>query len=162
MTRGLALLIACAAVPASAETPGVAVTSTSQPPVMVANSPPALPVELPPPQVFAPAPLPLAPRLVSPPEERRPAQDYVTPEDYPAVARVTRQQGRVEVMLEVGPHGRAQRCVVTSSSGSSVLDSTTCILMQRRARFTPARNSNGNPVTGTIEQQIEWKLTADQ
>ena len=162
MTRVLALLIACAAVPASAETPGVAVTSTSQPPVMVANSPPALPVELPPPQVIAPAPLPLAPHIVSPPAERRPAQAYVMPDDYPDVARVTRQQGRVEVRLEVGPHGRVQGCAVTASSGSSALDSATCGLLVRRARFTPARDSNGNPVTGTVEQQVEWRLPAGQ
>jgi hypothetical protein len=33
----------------------------------------------------------------------------------------------------------------------------TCNIMRRRARYRPAMDSNGNPVAGTIVQQIEWK-----
>ncbi len=161
MTRLIALLALCVSLPASAET-GIAVTNSSQPPVMVAPSPPALPIHFPPPYVIQPAPSPPAPHIVRPPVERRSGQDYVSPEDYPEVARITRQQGRVEVMLEIGPNGRATGCMVTASSGSSALDATSCMLLRRRARFTPAADSNGNPATGTIEQQIEWILPADR
>jgi periplasmic protein TonB len=159
--RLIALPALCIAWPASAET-GIAVTNVAQPPVTVAVSPPALPIHLPPPYVIQQAPPPLAPHIVRAPEARRLVQDYVSAEDYPEVARVTRQQGRVEVRLEIGPNGRAVGCIVTSSSGSSALDSTTCSLLRRRARFTPAGDSNGNPVTGTIDQEIEWRLPTDR
>ena len=165
MTRLIALLALCIPVPASAET-GIAVTNVSPPPVpvpvMVTPSPPALPIHLPPPYVVQQAPSPPAPHIVRPPEARLLAQDYVSAEDYPEVARVTKQQGRVEVRLEIGPNGRAIGCKVTASSGSSALDSTTCMLLQRRARFTPAGDSNGNAVAGTIDQEIEWRLPADR
>ena len=42
--------------------------------------------------------------------------------------------------------------------GSAVLDDATCRIMQRRARYTPAMDDNGSPTTGTIEQEITWKV----
>jgi hypothetical protein len=30
--------------------------------------------------------------------------------------------------------------------------------MRRRARFTPAMDSNGNPAAGTVDDQIAWHL----
>lgn len=38
-----------------------------------------------------------------------------------------------------------------------MLDRATCQLIHRRARYTPAMDSNGNPAVGTIEQEIVWK-----
>ena len=44
-------------------------------------------------------------------------------------------------------------CSVTSSSGSSALDQATCRILRSRARFTPARDSSGNPTTGSDTRQ---------
>ena len=58
----------------------------------------------------------------------------------------------------VGPDGRVQNCTVTSSSGSSALDNSTCRIMRSRARFTPARDQNNQPTTDTVNARITWRI----
>ena len=92
------------------------------------------------------------------PQPRRSAQDYLSADDYPASALAAREEGRVGFVLAVGPNGRVHGCIVTRSSGSAALDSTTCALMRRRARFTPAIDSNGQPGSAMLTQEVEWTL----
>jgi protein TonB len=79
-------------------------------------------------------------------------------EDYPAAARAAREQGLVEFRLDVGPNGRVTGCTITQSSGSAVLDSTTCRLMRSRARFTPAVDAGGATVADKVDGRIVWRL----
>jgi protein TonB len=58
----------------------------------------------------------------------------------------------------VGTNGRVTNCTITSSSGSSSLDSATCRIMKDRARFTPAHDSSGNPTTDSVSSRIRWVL----
>jgi TonB family protein len=81
-------------------------------------------------------------------------------EDYPASALAARESGRVEFVLQVGVTGRVEGCMVTRSSGSSALDSTTCRLLRSRARFTPARDTLGNPAASASSGYIYWRLPA--
>ena len=83
---------------------------------------------------------------------------FVTDDDYPQDAIRNEQEGRVSFSLDVGPDGRVQNCVVTSSSGSSSLDSTTCRLAKSRMRLTPAKDSAGQPTTGTVRGGVNWAL----
>ena len=85
-----------------------------------------------------------------------PVARYITPLEYPAGANGA--QGTVGFQLTIDPAGRVIGCAVTRSSGSRVLDEATCRLLQRRARYTPARDSNGNPAVGTVEDDVVWKL----
>ncbi len=82
----------------------------------------------------------------------------VQPGDYPAAALREGQEGRVEFQLSVDTSGRVTRCTISRSSGSAALDSTTCRLMQRRARFTPAVNDKGLTVEGEVRSAIDWEL----
>jgi protein TonB len=75
-------------------------------------------------------------------------------------ALANREAGRVEFRLDVGPSGRVHGCTITRSSGSSALDATTCRILRSRARYTPARNSNGMPVGYPVEDAVEWWLPA--
>ena len=79
-------------------------------------------------------------------------------DDYPADAQMRDEQGTVRVELEIDKRGRVSRCNVIDSSGSSSLDSATCRILMRRARFTPARDSSGRPVGDTYTQSISWRL----
>lgn len=79
--------------------------------------------------------------------------------DYPSAARRAEQQGTVRVSYTVGTDGRVTGCSVVQSSGSSSLDSTTCRIFERRFRYSPARDSAGNPVPQTISQSVRWQLT---
>src|SRR5215213_7934117 len=96
-----AFVLLAAASSAAAQQGGIAQTSVSQPPIAVSNSPPAI-VAIPSDPgiprfvvIEQPPPPPLSARIVRAPQPRRAAQDYVTPEDYPASARAQRAQGRV-------------------------------------------------------------------
>jgi protein TonB len=143
-------------------------TSPQQPPVMVADSPPpvvAVPGERPssfqvlvPPVPRTSAPRPPGPRILRPPQWRRSAQSLIMTDDYPASARARGEQGWVAFALQVGADGRVHGCAITGSSGSAVLDATTCSLLRRRARFTPARDSNGQPAPWAARGEVEWRL----
>lgn len=88
----------------------------------------------------------------------RPLSAYVSEEDYPAaLIRSGVQGGGVSFRLSVGADGRVRGCAVTHSSGSDLLDTTTCRLMVRRARFKPATDPQGRPRTGEHDGRIEWR-----
>jgi periplasmic protein TonB len=83
---------------------------------------------------------------------------YVSNADYPDTAIRNEEQGTTRFRLLVGPDGRVTDCAVTGSSGSSALDAATCRLMKARARFTPARDSSGNPTSDSVASTIRWVL----
>jgi protein TonB len=47
---------------------------------------------------------------------------------------------------------------VTGSSGNSELDQSTCRNMERRARFDPKLDAQGNPTTGTWSNAVRWEI----
>ncbi len=117
------------------------------PPVITPTAPPAPPAPPPPPRVIQP----VAPRAN--------LQGLISADDYPASAQRNGEQGTVRVRLTVDERGRVSNCEVTSGSGSSALDSATCRLLRSRARFTPARDNQGNPTTDTYNSPpIRWQL----
>ncbi len=106
----------------------------------------------------APAPIPGGAVVVEPPRARANLASYVSQGDYPASALARGEQGIVRFRLAVGVDGRVADCEIIRTSGSTALDNATCRIMRSRARFTPARNSNGNPVPASIESEIGWHL----
>jgi TonB family protein len=83
---------------------------------------------------------------------------YVSDQDYPEEAIRNNEQGTVQFRLDVGSDGRVSGCTVISSSGSPLLDATTCRLMRERARFEPARNARGKAVPDQVTSRLKWKL----
>ena len=77
---------------------------------------------------------------------------------YPAAARASAEQGRVGFTLQIDEAGRVNDCTVTSSSGSPLLDETTCNLMTANGRFTPARDKKNRTVAGRWSSSVRWKL----
>jgi periplasmic protein TonB len=141
---------------------------TVPPPVvnvpMVSPAPqaPAAP-PAPPPPPPAPAPPPLAqpaPKVAA--QKAIPKGSpgsWVTNDDYPPSAKRNEEQGTTGFRLEIGTDGRVTNCSVISSSGSSTLDSTACNLLTRRAKFKPAMDSDGNPMSGSYAGRFTWRLT---
>ena len=133
----------------------------SPPPVVVQPPlPPAPPAPITPPAPPAP-PAPPPPVRVEPARARSNLASYFSDADYPAAAQRNEEQGTTAVSLTVGTDGRVTDCRVTSSSGSSTLDAATCNILRRRARFTPARDSSGNPTTDTATTRIRWVLPSN-
>lgn len=114
------------------------------------------PISTPVPTPTPPAgPPPVPPK---PPTPRGQPQGWVTDDDYPAAAIREEKQGVTGVRLSVDASGRVTDCTVTSSSGSSALDSTACNLLRRRAKFNPATDSAGNKVPGSWSSRFRWTL----
>ncbi len=137
--------------------------------------PPLVRVEAPPPPiqtVTAPTPPvipPVVPAPPAPPPPPRKVQSATSAkgdlrtlfsaDDYPAAAQAAGAEGTAQAELTIGADGRVVGCSLTRSTGNSALDSATCSILRRRAKFTPARDSNGNPTTDTVSTPpIVWRL----
>ncbi len=87
---------------------------------------------------------------------------WVTSADYPAEALRTRTEGTTGFRLTLSAEGRVTDCVIIQSSGSSVLDSATCGILRRRARFEPARDAKGEAIDSTFSSSFSWRLPKPQ
>ncbi len=141
------------------------------PPINIAPAPPPIRTQttIPPPAPPAlriPPPAPPAPPPPPPPPSKargatpkgqsgwaRRIQD-----NYPRRAEREGIEGNVGVNVTIGTDGRVAACRVTSSSGSSDLDSAACDGMTRYARFNPAQDTAGNPIQDSYSTQIVYRL----
>lgn len=83
---------------------------------------------------------------------------WITADDYPTAALRQDIQGTVVISVMIGADGRVRSCLVTQSSGSKLLDDATCRLYAARARFTPARDADGNPTTAQRTDRYRWQI----
>ncbi|MBV7264764.1 TonB family protein [Erythrobacter sp. WH131] len=83
---------------------------------------------------------------------------WVTDSDYRS--RWVREElsGVVSFALTIDRDGKVSDCTITKSTGHAQLDEATCRLIERRARFDPAKDSYGNPISGTYRNSVNWKL----
>lgn len=156
--------------PPPPETPETPPPVVAPPPIVRTNVQP-VPIQIvreaPPPQITptappAPPPAPPAPpRKVEAARAKADLRSYVSSEDYPSSALRAEESGTTAFRLDVGTNGRVTNCTVTSSSGSAALDAATCRVLKSRARFTPARDTSGNPTTDSVSSRIRWQLPED-
>ena len=73
-------------------------------------------------------------------------QTWLGKEDYPREMLQARRGGAVHVRLIVNEQGRVARCIGIASEGS--LGDVTCNALIERARFVPALDAEGQPMTG--------------
>ena len=78
--------------------------------------------------------------------------------DYPREAAEQGATGTVSVRYRVELDGRVTGCVITRSSGSPVLDETTCRLIEQRFRYEPSRDARGRPVISYIVRDNDWVI----
>ena len=136
-------------------------TNVPPPPIfsVPAAPPPPITYTAPPAPPAPPPPPPAPPRVVQPVAARADVRGLFSQDDYPPSAMRNEEQGTVRARLSIDASGRVTNCSVTQSSGSSALDSTTCRILQRRARFTPARDNQGQPIADTYTTPpIRWQL----
>ncbi|TMM48103.1 TonB family protein [Qipengyuania marisflavi] len=145
------------------------------PPIRIAPAPPPIrtQVTIPPPapiqRIVPPKPAPPAPAPAPPappaPSKARAASPKGQEgwaarirDNYPRRAERDGTEGSVGVSITIGPDGRVSNCSVSSSSGSSELDSAACQGMTRYARYNPALNAAGDPIPGSASTTIVYKL----
>jgi protein TonB len=109
------------------------------------------PVITPPAPIRPPAPPPAPPapvRTVSAEPANGDVRSLFDPNNYPEAAQEANASGTAVAHLTIGTDGRVTGCSLERSTGFGVLDNYVCNTL-RRARFTPARDSSGNPTTGS-------------
>ncbi|MBB3763368.1 energy transducer TonB [Sphingomicrobium lutaoense] len=128
--------------------PPIVSTPVAPPPVITPTAP-----------VTPPAPPAPPPPRIEPAQPRGDLRSLFSTDDYPSRALRNGDEGTVVARLTVGTNGRVQDCQITRSSGSSALDSQTCRILERRARFTPATDDKGAKVVGTVTTpSIRWQI----
>src|SRR5689334_2100428 len=128
--------------------------------VQVAPTPPPIPpvVQAPP----APPPPPPPHKTVSAQSARGDVRTLFSADDYPASAQAAGAEGTAQAQLTIGTDGRVVGCNLIKSTGNGALDSATCNILRRRAKFTPAKDSNGNATTDTVTTPtIVWRLQGE-
>jgi periplasmic protein TonB len=157
--------------PPPKDMPDVPPPPTMPPPMIRMQSPPP-PIQV----IEAPVP-PIRPVIVAPPPPMAPPPPRKTQsatsakgdlrtlfsaDDYPASAQAAGAEGTARASLTIGTDGRVASCNITQSTGNSALDSATCNILRRRAKFVPARDSNGNATTDTVNTpSIVWRLEGE-
>ena len=131
--------------------PQITTVQTPPPPAPIILAPaPAAPVAPPPPRIQPKGPSP----------KGNPG-NWANNNDYPSRALREEQEGTTRFRVSIGTDGRVTGCEVTGSSGSSELDSATCSLISRRARFNPATDGEGQPIPSGWSSQVKWVIPKD-
>jgi len=147
--------------PIVAPPPPVNVSPVSAPQIETVSvaPPPAPPAPvLAPPAPSAPPPPRFTPVGAAP--KGNPA-NWATPEDYPSRPLREGVQGTTGFRLTVSTDGRVSGCEITASSGNAELDAATCKYVTSRARFTPAKDGEGQPTTGVYANRVKWVIPKD-
>ncbi|MDP4574640.1 energy transducer TonB [Qipengyuania sp. G39] len=111
--------------------------------------------------IVLPKPAPPAPTPSFEPVPARPKNDpgrWLSNNDYRSSWARRELTGVARFRLEIAANGRVSNCTVIGSTGHSELDSATCSLVSKRARFEPARGGNGEPVAGSYTGSVLWQL----
>ena len=140
--------------------PLVQVNTPPPPTIQTVTAPPTPPPVYIPPVAPAPPPPPPPPRKVQSAQSAKgDLRTLFTADDYPASAQAAGAEGTAQAELTIGADGRVVSCNLIKSTGNSSLDEATCNILRRRAKFTPARDSNGQPTTDTVTTPpIRWQL----
>jgi periplasmic protein TonB len=83
---------------------------------------------------------------------------WVAIADYPPSALRYGIEGVVGFRLTINREGNVDRCEVTQSSASEILDSHTCRLLEKRASFYPARDAKGKAIQALFSARFRWQI----
>lgn len=144
--------------PQVAAPPPLVRTNLAPPPIQTIQTLNPAPVITPVARPAPPAPVAAPPRVSQAAKAKGNLPALFSTDDYPPSAIRSEEQGTTAVRLSIGADGRVSDCSVTSSSGSSSLDNATCSILRRRARFTPAKDQNGQPTSDSTSTRIKWVL----
>jgi TonB family protein len=64
-------------------------------------------------------------------------------------------RGQTIVAFDIDATGKASNCVVEKSSGSRALDGVLCPILEKRAKFSPARSTDGMPVATQARLRLQ-------
>lgn len=97
------------------------------------------------------------------PKLETPIAEMIGRHDYPATALRAGWERRSVVMLTISAKGLVSDCDSQDwkTRADVVLDTHTCNLLSKRARFIPAIDAKGLPTQGSANLAISWKIPTD-
>ncbi len=99
-----------------------------------------------------------AERKVPLPTPSPPLSRLITADDYPSEAVAAHAEGTAVIVWTIQPDGRIADCHVVHSSGSKALDTASCTLFTRRARYAPPLGLDGKPTSRHALRGVVWRL----
>ena len=94
--------------------------------------------------------------IVTEPEANLPS--LFSTNDYPDEAWSNGVTGTVGALIWVETTGHVSTCEIVESSGGPILEKTTCTILTKRARFTPAKDASGRAIRAPMFTRIRWEL----
>lgn len=94
----------------------------------------------------------------------RPALPTVSPNkwlgsfDYPQSMLFSGSMAIVDFRLDIAETGNVSGCSITGSTLPKEAATTTCDLLRRRAKFTPAQDAEGKPVKSYFVSSVRWVI----
>lgn len=85
-------------------------------------------------------------------------ESWLGEEHFPTRALGLEMSGVTQADIFVDANGKPHNCVIDASSGSNDLDGQSCAAAIHRGRFTPARDENGQPISGVFRYRTHWQL----
>jgi TonB family protein len=85
----------------------------------------------------------------------------ITSDDYPSASLQKEESGTTLTRLNIGKYGRVIDCDILSSSGFATLDAAACRALTRRARFVPAGDATGKPISSSWSKSVRWVIPTD-
>lgn len=92
------------------------------------------------------------------PKPRNNPGEWIVTDDYPPAALRTRAEGTLSIKLEVDDNGHPTKCEITSSSDVPELDDVACARVLERARFMPATDKRGRPISGIYSATVRFQM----
>jgi hypothetical protein len=90
------------------------------------------------------------------PRPKNDRQSWLLSADVPQPVSI---RGRTLFILTIDPKGSVQNCEIAISSGSNTLDEVVCRSLSARAKFHPAQDRAGVPITGYYHSGVFWRPT---
>lgn len=84
---------------------------------------------------------------------------WIRNEDYPDSAVRAEKSGSTVIRFVISAEGRISDCTPVVSSGTPELDAASCRLMVDRAKYEPALDADGKPISVRNVQTVNWVIT---
>ena len=101
---------------------------------------------------------PYSSRVKQPARPRQPLRDLFKSTTYPRQAINQGNTGAVALALLIDETGKVTDCMIEETSGFATLDTASCSMITKHARFVPALGADGKPVKSASFHRIKWSI----
>ncbi len=97
--------------------------------------------------------------IATPPKPITPFDAWIDPKGYAPDAFKRDGVYSIAFRLDVRTDGGVAACTVTSSTGDTGIDDTTCAMLSERVRFSPAIDRDGKPMAASFAGAFSWTVS---